>query len=393
MAFKALSHFSLLTSSFQFSYPPTGPKIRLKSPFHVSELLFKVPLTMDLLSTSSLFYQSGETDYSRRFSTVPHASSAVDSSQRHVVITGGNAGIGKATAMELARRGMAVTIACRNKEKGEEAAAEIVRNTNDPSIRVMICDLASLTSVRQFAKEYLDQGLPLNSLVNNAGVMACPQQYTEDGFEYQLGVNHLGHFLLTALLLDRLKTSATPGLKSRVVVLSSAAERIGNLDFNDLNFKGPRAYERWLAYGQSKLANCLFSHELSRRCVSFGIPVTSNCMHPGIVDTQLIRYVFPQGISSNKPALFPGIRSTIIKLLGLKTPEEGASTAVFLASAPEMEGVTGGYYEDSRRKSPSARAVDSRLAYELWRVSEELTGATEALEPLQLSVLASNVLS
>jgi hypothetical protein len=93
MAFKALSHFSLLTSSFQFSYPPTGPKIRLKSPFHVSELLFKVPLTMDLLSTSSLFYQSGETDYSRRFSTVPHASSAVDSSQRHVVITGGNAGV------------------------------------------------------------------------------------------------------------------------------------------------------------------------------------------------------------------------------------------------------------------------------------------------------------
>jgi NAD(P)-dependent dehydrogenase (short-subunit alcohol dehydrogenase family) len=98
------------------------------------------------------------------------------------------AGIGKATAMELARQGMAVTIACRNKEKGEEAAAEIVRNTNNPSIRVMICDLASLTSVRQFAKEYLDQGLPLNSLVNNAGVMACPQQYTEDGFEYQLGV-------------------------------------------------------------------------------------------------------------------------------------------------------------------------------------------------------------
>jgi NAD(P)-dependent dehydrogenase (short-subunit alcohol dehydrogenase family) len=116
-------------------------------------------------------------------------------------------------------------------------------------------------------------------------------------------------------------------------------------------------------------------------------------MHPGIVDTQLIRYVFPQGISSNKPAVFPGIRSTIIKLLGLKTPEEGASTAVFLASAPEMEGVTGGYYEDSRRKSPSARAVDSRLAYELWRVSEELTGATEALEPLKLSVLAANVLS
>ncbi|KAG0600113.1 hypothetical protein M758_11G008300 [Ceratodon purpureus] len=319
------------------------------------------------------------------------AQSSSPSSQRHVIITGGNTGIGKATATELARLGMSVTIACRNLEKGEQAVADIIRASNSSSVRVMELDLASFASIRQFAAEYLDSGLPLNSLVNNAGVMACPLQYTVDGYEYQLGVNHLGHFLLTALLLDKLVTCASPGAQSRVVVLASAAERIGNIDFADLNYK-TRKYNEWQAYGQSKLANCLFSHELARRCKSLNIPVTSNCMHPGVVDTELARYILPQSMSKNLPSI-PGLRPVVTKLLGLKTPEEGASTAVYLANAYEMEGKTGGYYESSRKVNPSARAVNSKLSYSLWAVSEDLTGTTEDLEPLRLSVRTESLLN
>lgn len=314
--------------------------------------------------------------------------SSSSSSQRHVIITGGNTG--KATATELARQGMAVTIACRNVEKGKQAVADIIRESSNPSVRVMELDLASFASIRQFAAGYLHLGLPLNSLVNNAGVMACPQQYTVDGFEYQLGVNHLGHFLLTSLLLGKLKSCASPGMKSRVVVLASAAERIGNIDFNDLNYKS-RSYNNWLAYGQSKLANCLFSLELSRRCTSLGIPVTSNSMHPGIVDTELIRYVFPQALDRSLP--FSGLRPVVTKLLGLKTPKQGASTSVYLANSSEMEGLTGGYYEDSRKANPSARATDTELSFKLWAVSEELTNTTDILEPLQLSARASQGVS
>lgn len=319
------------------------------------------------------------------------AAQSSSSSQRHVIITGGNTGIGKATAIELARLGLSVTIACRNLEKGEQAVADIMRASTSSSVRVMQLDLASFASVREFAAEYLDSGLPLNSLVNNAGVMACPLQYTVDGFEYQLGVNHLGHFLLTALLLDKLKSSASPGTQSRVVVLASAAERFGNIDFADLNYK-TRKYNEWQAYGQSKLANCLFSHELARRCKSLNIPITSNCMHPGVVDTELARYIFPQSMSKNMPSL-PGLRPTLTRLLGLKTPEEGASTAVYLANAYEMEGKTGGYYESSRMVNPSARAVNSKLSYSLWAVSEELTGTTDVLEPLRLSVRTASILN
>lgn len=306
-----------------------------------------------------------------------------------MIITGGNTGIGKATATELARLGMSVTIACRNMEKGEQAVADIIRESSSSSVRVLQLDLASFASIRQFAAEYLDLGLPLNSLVNNAGVMACPLQYTADGFEYQLGVNHLGHFLLTALLLDKLKSCASPETKSRVVVLTSAAERIGNIDFADLNYK-TRKYNEWQAYGQSKLANCLFSHELARRCKSLRIPVTSNCMHPGVVGTELARYVFPQSMSL--PSI-PGLRPALTRLLGLKTPEEGASTAVYLANSYEMEGITGGYYENSRKANPSARAVNSNLSYSLWAVSEELTGTTNILEPLRLSVRTGSLLN
>lgn len=303
-------------------------------------------------------------------------------SRRHVIITGANCGIGKATATELAKRGMSITLACRNKDKGDLACSEISRVSGNPHVRAMTCDLASFKSVHCFVKEYTEHNFPLHVLVNNAGIMACPLSYTEDGFERQFGVNHLGHFLLTSLLLETLIKSASPGSFSRVVIIASAAERIGKFDFGDLNFKGSRVYNPWIAYGQSKLANCLFSYELSRRCREASLKVTANCMHPGIVDTQLIRYILPQAMAEKSN--FLGLRSFILNILGLKTPEEGASTAVYLASSNLLEGISGFYFEDCERKDPSSQAQNGKLATKLWEVSEKLTETSDILKSLHL---------
>lgn len=297
--------------------------------------------------------------------------------QRHVIITGGNCGIGKAIALELAKQGMHITLACRSKEKSEKACLEISQKSGNPNVRTMTCDLASFDSIHNFVEQYMQEGLPLHVLLNNAGVMACPQSYTKDGFEMQFGVNHLGHFLLTRLLLSTLAESAPFGSNSRVVVLASVGERIGSIDFNDLNFKGSRGYNAWVAYGQSKLANCLFSSELSKRCKAENIRVTSNSMHPGVVDTQLIRHVLPQVMAEN--VMFPGLRRIFIKFLGLKTPEEGASTAIHLASSKVVEGLSGFYFEDCQIKEPSLQAQNSKLASDLWEVSERLTGTSDLI--------------
>ncbi|KAL3688186.1 hypothetical protein R1sor_014495 [Riccia sorocarpa] len=315
--------------------------------------------------------------------SVSNVSSGND--RRHVIVTGGNSGIGKSTALELARQEFDVTLVCRSQKAGEDAAQDISRLTNNRNVRSMVCDLASLDSVRQFAAEYKDTGLPLNALVNNAGIMACPQAYTVDGFETQLGVNHLGHFLLTALLMDTLISSASERSKSRVVVLASAAHLFGDIDFSDLNYKS-RAYNNWGAYGQSKLANCLFSLELAKRCKQLRLPIISNSMHPGVVDTNLIRYVFPQGVrkeGASELPFVPVLRSLVTKVLGLKTAEQGASTAVYLASSPRVRS-SGLYYEDSREALPSSKARDEKLASQLWDVSVELTKSADVLAPLGL---------
>ncbi|BBN08903.1 hypothetical protein MPTK1_4g15420 [Marchantia polymorpha subsp. ruderalis] len=306
----------------------------------------------------------------------------------HVIVTGGNSGIGKSTALELARQGMVVTLACRNQKAGSDAAEEIARVTNNKNVRSMTLDLASLDSVRKFAAEYKDTGLPLNVLVNNAGIMACPQSYTQDGFESQFG-------------------SASDRAKSRVVVVASAAHYLGDIDFNDLNyrktrgkhvnhlfkasltvFQSPETYNNWGAYAQSKLANCLFSLELAERSKRLGLPVISNSMHPGVVDTQLIRYVFPQGLRKEGASESTGLdflRPLIMKVFGLRTAEEGASTAIFLASSPEATR-SGLYYEDSKPFNVGfiKKSVDQQLASRLWDVSVELTGAADALAALSL---------
>ena len=281
------------------------------------------------------------------------------------VITGANAGVGKETARHLYRRGARVIMGARSAERGEAAREEIVESVSEAAdggdgdqgspgaLIVLQLDLASLQSVRDFAEEVLSRADKINLLINNAGVMACPRAETKDGFEMQLGVNHLGHFLLTLLLLDRLIASAP----SRIVNLSSLAHTRGKMHFDDLMLE--RNYGKWQAYYQSKLANVLFTRELARRLL--GTQVTTYAVHPGVVRTELWRY---QGCLDRLMRPF------------FKTPEQGAQTTLYCALAPELTTISGRYYADCKEVRPSARARRDEDAARLWQVSEELVGVT-----------------
>ena len=200
-----------------------------------------------------------------------------------VIITGANTGIGLETAVDMAGRGARVILACRNKEKGEAAVAEVKRRSNSEDAIFVSLDLASLDSVREFAAKVLDEEPHIDILINNAGVMACPYTKTADGFELQFGVNHLAHFLLTNLLLDRLKEAPS----ARIVTVSSIGHAAGKINFDDLQFE--KSYNKWVAYFQSKLANVLFARSLAKRLQ--GTNVTAYSLHPGAVRTELGRHV------------------------------------------------------------------------------------------------------
>ncbi|XP_041563203.1 retinol dehydrogenase 13-like isoform X3 [Drosophila elegans] len=204
-----------------------------------------------------------------------------DESGKVFIVTGANTGIGKETALEIARRGGTVYMACRDMNRCDRARKEIIKETNNQNVFSRELDLSSLESVRQFVAGFKKEQDKLHVLVNNAGVMRCPKMLTKDGFEMQLGVNHIGHFLLTNLLLDVLKKSAP----SRIVVLSSLAHTRGAINLADLNSE--KSYDEGLAYSQSKLANVLFTRELAKRLEGSG--VTVNALHPGVVDTELAR--------------------------------------------------------------------------------------------------------
>ena len=274
-----------------------------------------------------------------------------------VVITGGNTGIGKETAVDLAARGARVIIGCRNLEKGRKALKEIQEQSGNENIFLEKLDLASLESVRTFADKVVNSEPRLDILINNAGVMACPYQKTEDGFEMQFGVNHLGHFLLTMLLLDHLKQSQP----SRIVNVSSLAHRMGNgkINFDDIHYE--KSYSSWGAYCNSKLANVLFTRELSKRLE--GSHVTVNALHPGAVSTELQRHSF---LSS--AIMYP------LRWYTFKTAEQGAQTAIHCAVSEEMEGVSGKYLRDCAIVEPSKGAQDDAAAKKLWEVSMKLVG-------------------
>ena len=273
-----------------------------------------------------------------------------------VLVTGGSAGMGKATATMLAREGAKVIILCRNKERGEIALENIKKESGNDNVEMMLCDLGSIKSIYAFAEEFKEKHKKLNVLVNNAGVIVPGRHETKDGFELQFGVNHLGHFLLTNLLLDSLEA----GKPSRIVVVASGAHKVGKIYMDDVNLT--RNYNVVRSYSQSKLANILFTYELSEKLKESGITV--NCLHPGAVATQM-------GI--NRKTGFGKFITGLLKPF-FQSPEQGASTAVYLAVSKEVEGVSGKYFYKSIPIKSSELSYDKELARKLWELSEKMTG-------------------
>src|SRR6266508_2021908 len=280
-----------------------------------------------------------------------------------VVITGGNAGIGKEAAVGLARAGATVVITSRNPQRSRAALEDVGARSGSNDVAVMELDLASFASIRAFAGEFLGHYDRLDVLLNNAGLVLSERTETEQGFETTFGVNHLGHFLLTQLLLDRLEANAGG---ARVVNVSSVAHKSARrgLDFDDLQSR--RRYSAMNVYGKSKLANIYFTRELARRV---GDDVTVNALHPGFVRSEFAR----------------GGDTGILYSLGVRlgapfaiSPEKGARTSVYLASSPEVEGVTGGYFYKCAPASISSAAQDDAAARRLWDVSEQLVAGADA---------------
>ncbi|XP_076841862.1 retinol dehydrogenase 14a [Brachyhypopomus gauderio] len=279
-----------------------------------------------------------------------------------IIVTGANSGIGKATSRELFGRQGRVIMACRNRDRAEEAAREIRQQAGPEhgELLVKVLDLASLKSVRRFCDEIIKEEPKIDVLINNAGIYQCPYTKTEDNFEMQFAVNHLGHFLLTNLLLDLLKRSAP----SRIIVVSSKLYKCGEINFDDLSSE--RSYDKAFAYGRSKLANLLFALELGRRMEGTG--VTVNALTPGIVRTELGRHV-------HLPLLVRPLFS-LVSWAFFKTPEEGARTSVYLACSPDVEGVQGKCFADCQEEELLPKATNEEVAKKLWDISEVMVGIT-----------------
>jgi NAD(P)-dependent dehydrogenase (short-subunit alcohol dehydrogenase family) len=274
-------------------------------------------------------------------------------SGRTVIVTGANSGLGLATVRALANAGAKVILACRDTGKGEAAAAQL-----SGAVEVRELDLADLTSVRAFAKR-IDG--PIEILINNAGVMAIPHGRTADGFERQIGTNHLGHFALTGLLLDR--------ITDRVVTLSSGAHKIGKIRLDDLNWQD--GYRPWLAYGQSKLANLMFAYELQHRLIAAGSGIRSTAAHPGYSNTNL------QSHTESVQDKIMGVGNRLIA----QSAEQGALPTLYAATVPDLPGGSyigpdgiGEMRGHPRPVGSSAASHDRDVQRRLWELSEELTG-------------------
>jgi len=277
-----------------------------------------------------------------------------DMQSKTVLVTGGTNGLGLVTARELARLGAQVTIVSRNAAKCAAVAEALKAETGHP-VEFIAADLSTLAGIMQAAATFKQRHTHLHVLVNNAGALFARRQLTSDGYEMTFALNHLNYFLLTILLLDILKASAP----ARIVNVSSHAHEAATLDFD--NLQGEKHFAGMQAYGQSKLANVLFTYELARRLEGSG--VTVNALHPGFIAT---------GFARNN-GIFYNFGMKIIGLF-IRKPDQGAQTSIYLASSPEVEGVSGKYFVDCKAVDSSLLSHDQTLAEKLWQVSLELTG-------------------
>jgi protochlorophyllide reductase len=295
-----------------------------------------------------------------------------DQTGRTVLVTGASSGLGLHVASALAAARARVLLACRDAERGKAAMQTVWAQTPGADLELVLLDLASLESVRVAAASLADRDERIDVLVNNAGVMAPPLRRTAEGFEEQIGVNHLGHFALTGLLLDRMTESSAP----RVTTVSSGLHRNGRIDLDDLLWER-RRYRAWAAYGQSKLANLLFTLELTRRAVAAGLPLLATAAHPGIAATALTR-----DIAAARVPILGGLFLRAARQLS-QSPEMGALPLLYAATMPDV--APGDYFgphgRTEQRGYPvrvarSDRAADAAVAAALWEQSEQLTGVT-----------------
>jgi NAD(P)-dependent dehydrogenase (short-subunit alcohol dehydrogenase family) len=291
-----------------------------------------------------------------------------DQSGRTAVVTGGNSGLGLVTVRELARAGAHVVLACRDTGKGAAAAEAIKDDLPAARVQVAALDLAALDSIKAFAEWVRTEHDRFDLLINNAGVMAPPRRETADGFELQLGTNHLGHFALTALLIGAMEHRDD----ARIVTVSSGAHRMGRIEFDDLQSRN--RYRRWRAYGQSKLANLLFAFELDRRLRAAGSAIRSLAAHPGYAATNL---------QTAAPPMMDRMVMVVTNRVLAQSARMGALSQLYAATYPGLEGGTyvgpDGIAEQRGHPKPvsaSRAARDEDAARRLWEVSEELTGVT-----------------
>lgn len=278
------------------------------------------------------------------------------------LVTGATAGIGKVTALELAKQGATVVVAARDPARGEGAVAEIKEASGNADVHLLRCDFSSQASIRELAAAYRAKFDRLHVLVNNAGAILGEHRMTDDGVEATFATNHLGYFLLTNLLLDVIEASAP----ARIVSVASDVHHTATLDFDDLSFQR-RGYSPMAAYGMSKLANVVWSAELAQRLEGKG--VTANSLHPGV-------------IASNFGQSGPAWMRFGVKLVAplLTSPQKGAATTLYLATSPEVEGVTGKYFKNKKPVRPNKAASDPETRRRLWEVSLAMVGAHGAPE-------------
>jgi NAD(P)-dependent dehydrogenase (short-subunit alcohol dehydrogenase family) len=271
------------------------------------------------------------------------------------VVTGANVGIGKETAIGLARKGAHVLMVCRSRERGEAALGEVRAAARSDRVELLLCDMAAFASMRELSEAIHERFESLHVLVNNAGAMFARRELTVDGIEHTFQVNHLGYFVVTHLLLDLLRASAP----ARIVNVASRAHRRARFEFD--NLQGEREYGDLSAYSRSKLYNIAFTYELARRLQGSG--VTANCLHPGVVASNF-------GLSAG-----PAFRALVrVGRPFLLSPERGAQTSIYVASSPDLDGVSGKYFDRCRAVRTTKLSYDVAAHERLWRISADLTG-------------------